>query len=146
MASEGLSGEQVASLFSTVCSIDRQACDGISTDATAGIYGTFSMCGAHSKLSFAMHQYYLNQSQVPTACNFKGNAKLQSPSASPSCSALLSKAGFTAAHPVATAAATGHTKKSTAGSILVPRSGVGLLHLGAPLMIAGLVGAVLILL
>ena len=126
--------------------MDRKICDGISTDATAGIYGTFSMCDAHSKLSFAMHQYYLNQNQVPTACDFKGNAKLKSPSANPSCSALLGKAGFTGARPVATATATGHPKKSAAGAVLVPRSGVGLLQLGASLMIAGLGGAILILL
>jgi 1,3-beta-glucanosyltransferase GAS1 len=147
VASNGLSGEQVGSLFSTVCSVDHKACDGISTDAAAGVYGAFSMCDAHSKLSFAMHQYYQNQMQVPTACDFKGNAKLQSASVSPSCSALLSKSGFTAAKPAAMAAATGgNPKKNAAGAVLVPRSGVGLLQLGASLMIFGLAGAALILL
>ena len=146
VASDGLSGEQVGSLFSTVCSMDRKACDGISTDAAAGVYGPFSMCDAHSKLSFAMHQYYQNQMQVPTACDFKGNAKLQSESASPSCSALLGQAGFTAAKPTATATtAGGHPKKNAAGTVLLPRSGVDILPLGASLMIALLAGAALIL-
>ena len=126
--------------------MDHKACDGISTDATAGIYGPFSMCNAHSKLSLAMHQYYLNQNQVPTACDFKGNAKLQSPSANPSCLALLDKSGFTAARPVTTATVTGHAKKSAAGMVLVPRSGAGLLELEVSLTIAGLAAAVLILL
>jgi 1,3-beta-glucanosyltransferase GAS1 len=143
VASNGLSGEQTASLFSIVCSMDRSACDGISTDGTAGIYGTFSMCDAHSKLSFAMHQYYQNQNQVPTACDFKGNAKIQSASAKPSCSALLSKAGFTPAPPISTAAASGHSKKSAAGAVRVTRSGVQLLKLGVFLTIAGLTGLVL---
>ena len=146
VASSSLTGEQIASLFSTICGIDHKACDGISTDATAGIYGPFSMCSAHIKLSFAVNQYYLNQNQVPTACDFKGNAKLQSPSGSPSCLALLSKAGFTAASPVTTATVTGHAKKSASGMLLAPRSGVGLLQLEVSLTIAGLAGVVLILL
>lgn len=143
VASKGLSGEQIGSLFSTVCSMDSKACEGISTNAAAGIYGPFSMCDAHTKLSFAMHQYYVDQNQVPTACDFKGNAKLQSPSPSPSCSAILNNAGFT---PARVTQQGGHTKKSAAGMVLVPRSGVGLLELGASLMIAGLAGVVLVLL
>ena len=146
VATSSLSGEQIASLFSTICGIDHKACDGIRTDATVGIYGPFSMCSARIKLSFAVNQYYLNQNQVPTACDFKGNAKLQSPSGSHSCLALLGKAGFTAASPVTAATETGHTKKSASGMVLVPRSGVGLLQLEVSLTIAGLAGVVLILL
>lgn len=146
VANAGLTGEETASLFAAVCGLENSACDGISSKADTGIYGPFSMCDARTQLSFAMHQYYQIQKQAPAACDFNGNAQVQSPSARPSCSPLLGKVGFQPFPWMTVTAAATHTKKSAAGAVLISRSEVGLLQLGASLLIAGLAGAMLILL
>jgi hypothetical protein len=112
------------------------------------------MCNSYQQLSFAMDQYYKNQNKVSTACDFSGQAKIQSGSTSSSCSSLLSQAG-SAGTGVVTTVPTGtavsgssgtSTKTSAAGAVIVPRFDTGLLQLGAYLFAAGIAGAGMILL
>jgi 1,3-beta-glucanosyltransferase GAS1 len=159
VANKGLSGNETASLFSTVCGLDNSACNGIASNGTTGVYGAYSMCDAYSQLSFAMDQYYSTQGKASTACDFNGNAKTQSGSSSSSCKALLNQAG-TAGTGTVTTAPTGTgsssgtssssssttTKKSAAGAVIVPRFDMGLLQLSAYLVVAGAAGAGMILL
>lgn len=161
IADTGLSGNETANLFSTVCGLDNAACDGINANATTGTYGAYSMCDAYSQLSFAFDQYYSNQGKASTACDFNGNAKTQSGSTSSSCKALLSQAG-TAGTGTVTTAPTGtgsssgssgsssssstSTKKSAAGAVIVPRFDMGLLQLSAYVVVAGMAGAGMIML
>ncbi|RDW67993.1 putative glycophospholipid-anchored surface glycoprotein GAS1 [Coleophoma cylindrospora] len=158
-ANTGLSGNETSALFSTVCGLDSNACAGVSANATSGVYGAYSMCTSYQMLSFAMDQYYQSQSSASTACDFSGNAQVQSGSKSSSCSSLLAQAG-TAGTGTVTAAPTGTgsssgssssgssttTSKSSAGAVVVPRFDMGLLQMGAYAVVAGMAGAGMILL
>ncbi|RDW73792.1 putative glycophospholipid-anchored surface glycoprotein GAS1 [Coleophoma crateriformis] len=158
-ANTGLSGNETSSLFSTVCGLDNNACAGVTANATSGVYGAYSMCTSYQMLSFAMDQYYQSQSSASTACDFNGNAQVQSGSKSSTCSSLLAQAG-TAGTGTVTSAPTGtgsssgssssgsstSTSKSSAGAVVVPRFDMGLLQLGAYAIVAGMAGAGMILL
>ncbi|KAG9237827.1 putative 1,3-beta-glucanosyltransferase gel4 [Amylocarpus encephaloides] len=153
VANGGLTGNQTADLFDTVCGLDLAACAGITANGTTGVYGAYSMCTASEKLSFAMNQYYLSQDSASTACSFGGNAEVKSAaSAASSCSALLSAAG-TAGTGTVTAAPTGAagstsaaTSKAAAGMVTVPNMNMGSLSLGAYITVAMLAGAGVVLL
>jgi len=157
VANDGLSGNETAALFNTVCGLQSSACDGIAANSTTGVYGAYSMCSTSQQLSFAFDQYYQSQKKVSTACSFGGNAKTQSGSTSSGCSSLLSQAG-TAGTGTVTTAPTGTgsssgsssssttTKKSAAGVVVVPRFDTGLLQLGAYLVVAGMASAGMIML
>lgn len=161
-ANTGLSGNETATLFSTVCGLDSSACAGITANGTTGVYGAYSMCTAYQQLSFAFDQYYKSQSKAATACSFGGNAKLKTSSVSSTCSNLLIEAGTAGTGTVtnaATAAATGvsggasgtsssssSSSKSASGAVIVPRFDTGLLQIGAYLLAAGLAGMGMIVL
>lgn len=153
----GLSGNKTAELFSTVCGLDKNACNGITGNATTGSYGAYSMCDPYSQLAFAFDQYYQSQSKVSTACDFGGNAKTQSGSQSSSCKALLNEAGTAGTGTVTSvptgtgsstsaSAASTTTKKSAAGAVVVPRLDMGLVQLGAYVLAAGMAGVGMVLL
>jgi hypothetical protein len=157
IANKGLSGNETAKLFDTVCGLDKNACNGITANATTGVYGAYSMCDPYSKLSFAFDQYYKSQSKASTACDFGGNAKTQSGSTSSDCKAPLSQAGTAGAGTVTSvptgtgsssspAGSSTESKKNVAGSVTVPRFDAGLLQLGVYVVAAGVAGMGMVLL
>jgi len=155
IANQGLTGNQTADLFDTVCGLDKTACAGITADAETGIYGAYSMCDAYSKLSFAFGQYYKNQNGASTACNFGGNAKTQTATQNGNCKDLVSQAGAggtgtVTAIPTGTGTssnvATTSTSKAAAGGLTVPKFDSGILKVGAYILVAGMAGAGIILL
>lgn len=72
--------DTMASLFGTVCGLDATACKGITSNATTGTYGEFVMCNTTQQLTNALNTYYTNQKKASTACDFKGAAKVVTPS------------------------------------------------------------------
>ena len=150
-ANTGLSANETATLFSTVCGLDGSACAGITANATTGVYGAYSMCSSYQQLSFAFDQYYKSQSKASTACDFGGNAKTQTSSSSSSCSALLSEAGTAGTGTVtdvASGTATGTasssssstTKSSASSATVIPRFDMGLFQMAVYVCVAGMAG------
>lgn len=114
-----VSGDQIEKLFGTVCGYD--VCEGVTTNATTGKYGAYSVCSPKQQLSYAMNLYYEQQSakgKGQSACNFNGAASTRT-SSSPSgtCSALLKEAGISGTGTV-TSSPTG-----VAGAAVVDSSG-----------------------
>lgn len=155
IAKQGLTGNQTADLFDTVCGLDKTACAGITADAETGVYGAYSMCDSYSKLSFAFGQYYSNQKKASTACDFGGNAKTQVAAQNGNCKALISQAGAAGTGTVtaiptgtgtSSSGSTTSTSKAAAGSLTIPRFDTRALKVGAYALIAGMVGAGMVLL
>ena len=159
-AKDNVDDKQIGKLFGTVCGYG--VCDGVSTNATTGNYGAYSVCSPKQQLAYAMNQYYSQQKKkgsAQSACDFNGAASTKS-SSSPSgtCSALLKEAG-TAGTGQVTSSPTGNANqvsasgsssasgsKGAAGMVAPSAVRVGAWQLGAYVMTAVLTGAGMILL
>ncbi|KAF3482845.1 1,3-beta-glucanosyltransferase [Arthroderma uncinatum] len=87
-AKSSVRDEDLSRLFSTVCGLSPSACDGIASNATGGIYGTYGMCNPIDQLSWAFNAYYEEQVKKghgDTACHFGGAAATQTPVKKPVC-------------------------------------------------------------
>ncbi|OLL22824.1 1,3-beta-glucanosyltransferase [Neolecta irregularis DAH-3] len=91
VVADNVESKDYGTIFGQVCG--ASSCDGIHANGTTGEYGAYSMCQAKEKLSFALNQYYKKQNYASTACDFNGQAKIQSPKTSGSCKSILSEAG-----------------------------------------------------
>ncbi len=143
----------IGDLFHTVCGLQQGVCDGITANGTTGTYGSYGMCNATEKLSWAFNSYFQKQNSNPSACDFSGAATTQAAaSASGNCQALMSQAGSAGTGTVTSAPTGGNggsstgTKKAAAGAVTVPRFDFGMLQLGAYVVGAVLTGAGMILL
>lgn len=158
MAKTGLSGNETADLFDYICGKDNSACNGILANGTTGVYGAYSMCTPYQKLSFAMNKFYLDNNKASTACDFSGQASLNSsPSPASTCSAILSAAGSAGTGSVTaiptgagtttgSSSATSTSKKAGAGAMTVPQFDLGILQMGLYVVVAALTGAGMVLL
>ncbi|KAE8358919.1 Glucanosyltransferase-domain-containing protein [Aspergillus caelatus] len=154
-----VSGEQLDKLFGTVCGYD--VCDGITTNATTGKYGAYSVCTPQQQLSYAINLYYQNQKAKGNgdkACDFNGAATTQSSkSGGSACSALLKEAGTSGTGTV-TSSPTGTAGSGASGGAAASSSGaaggmiapsnvnVGIFQLGAYVVTAMVAGAGMIVL
>ncbi|KAE8356887.1 Glucanosyltransferase-domain-containing protein [Aspergillus coremiiformis] len=155
---DNVSGEELNKLFGTVCGYD--VCEGVTTNATTGKFGAYSVCTAQQQLSFAMNLYYEKQKAKgngDTACDFDGAASTKSgDSGSSACSALLDEAGtsgtgIVTSSPIGTAGsgASGAAASSSEGAsgMVTPSSvSVSVLQLGACVITAMVAGAGMIFL
>ncbi|KAG6010225.1 hypothetical protein E4U43_008617 [Claviceps pusilla] len=88
----GLSPKKFGDIFSFICTKSPESCVGITANATSGIYGAYSMCGAQAKLSYVLDAYYTSQKKASTACDFDGSAQTVSAGSDSSCSSALAAA------------------------------------------------------
>ena len=143
--------------FSYVCDPHNgNYCAGILANALTGAYGAYSMCNATERLSWAMNQFYLNQTANNKAntnpCDFNGAATKQSAKANGNCQALVSQAGPAGTGTVTSSpSGTGSSSSSSsttssAGLVTVPRFDFGMLQLAAYVTVAALVGAGMVML
>lgn len=75
-----LSADDTAALFGTVCGLSASACEGITANATSGVYGDYVMCNATQQLANALNTYYVAQKSAASACDFDGQALVVKPS------------------------------------------------------------------
>ncbi|THY50479.1 hypothetical protein D6C98_05989 [Aureobasidium pullulans] len=111
--------EAYGDMFSYVCGADPNACAGISTNTSTGVYGAYSMCNTTEQLGFVLDQYYSAQpsSQRASACGFSGSATLKSAAkATGVCSSLMAQAGTAGQGTVTASPTTGAGAGATAGS------------------------------
>ncbi|KAM0809438.1 putative Glucanosyltransferase-domain-containing protein [Seiridium cardinale] len=113
--SEQVTAEDIGSLFGTVCGMDAAACDKITADATAGTYGEFVMCNATEQLAYALNQYYVNQGEATTACDFSGQAKLVTPTQTNGAGSGSDSSGSTTGSD-SSSASSGSSSSSSSGS------------------------------
>ncbi|KAJ7041537.1 1,3-beta-glucanosyltransferase [Mycena alexandri] len=67
----------VGDLIGVACGLADQVggnCNDISANGATGVYGAVGMCDPTIKLSYVFSQYYELNHHAPTACNFSGNA------------------------------------------------------------------------
>ncbi|KAF9888359.1 1,3-beta-glucanosyltransferase gas1 [Aspergillus nanangensis] len=155
---DNVSGKKLDKLFGTVCGFDG-ICDGITTNATTGKYGAYSVCSPEQQLSFAMDLYYQEQEKEGNgadACDFDGAASTQkSGNSDGSCDSLLKAAGTSGTGSVqasptdASGGAAGASASGSEGAAFMVAPGsvqVGYLQLGAYVVTAVVAGASMILL
>ena len=158
VAKSDINPDDIQTNFDFLCDpSEGHYCAGVTPNATTGVYGSYSMCNATERLSWAMNEFYLNQTannkQNNNPCDFKGVATKQTPKLADSCSALVNQAGAAATGIVTSAptqtgssGSSSTSKKSAAGATTIPKFDFGLLQLAIYLLTAGLVGAGMVLL
>ncbi|KAL1303171.1 hypothetical protein AAFC00_006598 [Neodothiora populina] len=133
VVSSDVSEDDMGDLFGTVCGLSDTACDGITHNATTGVYGAYSMCNSTEQLAYVLNAYYNEQSSAnkASACDFKGSASTkatQKPSGA--CSSLMAQAGtagtgVVTASPTATGAGAGSASGSSGSSGSASASSTG---------------------
>ncbi|KAJ5827862.1 hypothetical protein N7447_004625 [Penicillium robsamsonii] len=92
VVTESLDSKRYAKLFSTVCGYTD--CSGLTTNATTGEYGAYSMCTTKQQLAFALNKYYVEQGRADDACKFAGSATVKSVTkATGTCATQMKEAG-----------------------------------------------------
>lgn len=154
---DDVDSEDYGDLFGIVCGLNDKACAGISSNATTGTFGAYSMCNTTEQMAFVLNRYYELGDKSSSACAFSGSATLKS-AATPTgqCSSLIKEAG-TAGTNTITSQATGTGSSSgssasgsstgAAAAIHAPTFQVGgFVQMGAYIFGAIMTGAGMILL
>ncbi|EFQ97364.1 1,3-beta-glucanosyltransferase gel4 [Nannizzia gypsea CBS 118893] len=150
VANSDITDKELGKLFGVVCGNDKDACKGITADASKGVYGAYSMCSPKEQLSFAFDQYYKHQSAKgngATACDFGGAASMQkSEKPSGNCATLVGQAGQDGTGSITSGPGGSSTSSGAAAhTIASPSVNFGIVKFGAYLFCAVLAGAGMIL-
>ena len=94
-------GANTLSQFNLICGDLGVDCSVIEANGTApGSYGAYSSCNVTVRLSWAFNEYWLLQSKTAAACDFGGQATIQSPSSvAGDCVSLLTSSVSTGGFP-----------------------------------------------
>lgn len=106
--------EDYGDIFNYVCANDEDACSSIKHDEATGVYGPYIGCNSTQQLGAILQAYYENQNSASTACDFDGDATINSEPASNSTCDTLMEAASSSASSVATATGSGSSSSSTA--------------------------------
>lgn len=152
VAKPGIDTNTTVNIFSTACDPNNgnaDICGGITHNGTTGKFGAYSMCNTTAQLSWALNAYY--QQQLASnpgntqACDFGGHATKQTPSSATNCGAIVSQAGGASGTTGGSGSTGGSTAAATssgaAGIFTVPGFDMGLMKLGAYVIVAMLAGA-----
>lgn len=143
-----LQPEGYGEIFGFICGAKPSICAGIRGNATAGIYGAYSMCSDADKLEYVLDAYYQDQDSAMSACDFGGNATTKTPAQTESTCSDKLRAASSINQQVATATApVGGAAAATSDSFAAPLARAGSLlsmgdyAIGAYMVVAVLVGA-----
>lgn len=114
VGSSDLESSGYSSIYGYICGEDESYCAGVSTNATTGVYGAYSMCNSTQMLGYILDQYYQGQDSADSACSFSGSATIKTASTASACSAKLSSASSVNA--VAATATAGSTSTDSSSS------------------------------
>jgi hypothetical protein len=156
---DNISDKQYTETFSYLGGKDG-VIDGVTGNATTGVYGAYSMCNKMQRLAFAMNRYYEVSGKSAKACGFGGAGQMVSgKSASGACASQMKQAGAAGTGTVAGSLAASNgaasgasssstsTSKGAAAGIVGPKAvHVGSWHAGAYLVAAVASGAFMIML
>ena len=147
----GLSPTKYGDIFNFICDAVPSACGGINGNTSTGVYGAFLGCDDQQKLGYVLNEYYKSQKNAASACDFKGQAQINSkPATGGSCGTALSSAS--AANSVAaTATRASSTPSASDKSAAVPMSvkalfSIGDVAVGLYVLVAMGVGATMLVL
>lgn len=136
------------SMFSYICSNDADACASIASDPATGVYGPYVGCNSTQQLGAVLQAYYENQNSASTACDFGGNATINSSPASNSTCDTLMEAASSSASAGATSTGSSSGSSSTANFAApigrMERVSIGSLAVGMYMVMAAGVGAAMI--
>ena len=156
----GISNDDIQTQFDYICD-PRQGnnCGGVLANASAGVYGAWSMCSASQRLSWAFNHYYENQtstnSQNNNPCDFRGTARKVTPRPADTCKGVIGQAGAAGTGAVTSAPAptggssssgSSSSSRASAGVTTAPSFDFAVLKLGAYITSAMAVGAAMLLL
>lgn len=137
VASADIESDAYSDIYGYICGEDASYCAGVTTNATSGVYGAYSMCNATQMLAYVLDQYYIGQDSADSACSFSGSASLKTAATASACSSKLSSAS--SANAVAATATGGTTgtgsssssdSTSTSSSIAMPSVHKSLFSIG----------------
>ena len=78
--------QDYADVFNFICGANQDFCNGITRNATTGVFGGYSGCNPKDQLAWVANQYYLGNGKSSSACAFSGMATVQSAATASSCS------------------------------------------------------------
>lgn len=155
VASSDIDSDAFGDLYGYICGEDESYCAGVSTNATTGVYGSYSMCNSTQMLGYILDQYYQGQNSASDSCDFSGSAVTQAGATASTCKSMLASAS--SANAVAatatggSASSTGSSSgsKSSSSSIAMPAAhramfSLGDLAIGAYMLVAMGAGAAMV--
>ncbi|KAB5576086.1 putative beta (1-3) glucanosyltransferase gel3p [Coniochaeta sp. 2T2.1] len=147
----GLSPSKYGDIFNFICDAVPSACGGINGNTSTGVYGAFLGCNDQQKLGYVLNEYYKSQKNAASACDFKGQAQINSkPNTNGNCGAALSSAS--AANSVAATAtkasstATASDKNAASPVSIKALFSIGDVAVGLYVLVAMGVGATMVVL
>ncbi|CAH6720778.1 pH-responsive protein 1 [[Candida] jaroonii] len=106
--------EDYGDLYGYICS--KIDCSDIDADGKNGTYGDYSYCSDKDKLSYVLNEYYKDQDENSSACNFSGSASINKSAKSASTCAAKASSGSSSGGSSGSGSGSSSGSSSTSGS------------------------------